>query len=434
MKKRKKPKYIKKLPKIQYYKWQDDVLATKGNLILRSGRQVGKSEVISEKAARYALENKNKTVMVIAFVERQALLIFSKILNKIYREDPKAILMGENKPTKHTIFLKNGTEIYCFAAGETGFGIMGYSIDLLIADEAAFINEEVWNSVIPTLAATDGIVWLLSTPLKMEGYYYDCFEDEDFDNFHESSEDCPHITPEFLAKMRKRFSKSQYGQMYLGEFPLNFNRIYSDEWIKKVCTLPQSSGTHPEAGSLLPGSSGGDKYLGIDIAGMGDDESAFEGVARQGKNVNQIHHEVTTKTHTMETENKIIDLNVRIDWTMNGIDDGGMGTPILDHLLENDNLKRKIIGLNNAKRVVDSDERTKMLYKEAMYYNMLAMGERGELHLYDCDEIKASLRCIMIEENGKIGGVYDHIANALMRACWLAKAKPLNFKIYSIKV
>ncbi|KKL76686.1 hypothetical protein LCGC14_2042380, partial [marine sediment metagenome] len=400
---------------------------------LCSGRQVGKSTIIGIKAAQYALKNKNKTVMVIAFVEKQALLIFSKILNKIYREYPKAILMGENKPTKHTIFLKNGTEIYCYAAGETGYGIMGYTIDLLIADEAAFINEEVWNSVIPTLAATQGDVWLLSTPKLMEGFYYDCFEDPTYSKFHESSEDCPHITKEFLEDKKRRFTKAQYAQMYLGEFVDNFNRIYSDEWIKKVFTLPVPDST-PGGAPLSSPITGGDLYLGVDIAGMGDAESAFEGVARQGNNVNQIHHEVTTKTHTMETENKIIDLNARIDWTMNGIDDGGMGTPILDHLLENDNLKNKIIGLNNAKRVVDSDERTKMLYKEAMYYNMLAMGERGELHLYDCDEIKASLRCIMIEENGKIGGVYDHIANALMRACWLAKAKPLNFKVYSIKV
>ena len=38
-------------------KWQEEVLATKGNICLRSGRQVGKSTVIGIKAAKYALEN-----------------------------------------------------------------------------------------------------------------------------------------------------------------------------------------------------------------------------------------------------------------------------------------------------------------------------------------------------------------------------------------
>jgi len=40
-------------------KWQQDVLDTEGNMVLRSGRQVGKSYIIAQKAAQYALENPN---------------------------------------------------------------------------------------------------------------------------------------------------------------------------------------------------------------------------------------------------------------------------------------------------------------------------------------------------------------------------------------
>ena len=405
--------------------WQKEVLETKGHLCLRSGRQVGKSTIIAKKAADYALNNPKKLIMVIAYVERQANLIFSKILNNLTIINRKEIEKGRKKPTKHIIHLKNGSTIHCYAAGETGWGIMGFTIDLLIADEAAFINEEVWNSITPALAVTKGHIWLLSTPQRKEGYYYKCFTDPTFKSFHQSSEDCPRISKEFLEQKKKEFTNAQYSQMYLGEFVDNFNRIFSDDWIKNVCTLPPGL-NHP--------SSRGDLYLGVDIAGMGEDESAFEGFERVGERVNQIYHETTTKTHTMETENKIIDLNVRYDWIKIGIDDGGMGTPILDHLLEHDALKYKIIGLNNAKRVVDKDESKRMLYKEAMYYNLLAMGERGEIKLFNDDAIKASLRCIMIEENGKIGGVYDHIANGIIRAAWLAKAKPLNFNVYTIKV
>jgi len=366
--------------------------------------------------------------MVIAFVERQALLIFSKILSKIYREDPKMILAGADKPTKHKICLKNGTEIYCFAAGETGYGIMGYTIDLLIADEAAFINEEVWNSVIPTLAATKGNVWLLSTPKLKEGFYYDCFEDDDYTNFHESSEDCQHIAPEFLEKQKKRFTKGQYAQMYLGEFVEGAQGLFTKEWIAKVCTLPQNP---QDISRKLVGEG---LYLGVDIAGMGDDESTFEGVKRSGDKVFQFHHEITTKTTTIDTENKILDLNVMFDFEKIGIDDGGIGIGVLDHLLDNDTTKQKIIGLNNAKMVIDNEKRTKKLYKEAMYYNMLGMGERGELQLFDNDEVKASLRSIIVEEDGKISGLYSHIVEGLIRACWLAKQKALNMKVYSIKV
>ena len=54
-------------------KWQKQVLETKGNLCLCSGRQVGKSTVIAIKAGESAINSK-KTIMVIAHVERQALL------------------------------------------------------------------------------------------------------------------------------------------------------------------------------------------------------------------------------------------------------------------------------------------------------------------------------------------------------------------------
>ena len=418
----KKPKYIKELPKIEYYPWQDKVLATKGNLILRSGRQVGKSEVISEKAARYALENSNKTIMVIAFVEKQASLIFAKILNKIHRKDRKRILGKENKPTKHRICLDNGTEIYCYAAGETGYGIMGYTIDLLIADEAAFINEEVWNSVIPTLAATQGDVWLLSTPKLMEGFYYDCFEDPSYSKFHESSQDCPHITKEFLEDKKRRFTKGQYSQMYLGEFVENAQRFFSDEWIDKVCVLPDDFKTS------------GDRFLGVDIAAMGEDSSTFEGLVRSRDKLFQFHHETTEQTYPTETERKIIDLNAQHAFEKVGIDSAGMGIGVLAHLLEEDSTKDIIVGLDNSvKAEVDKDGKT-IRHKEAMHVNLLLMGERKEIQLFDSNDVRASLRSIIVEENGSISGRYSHIVEGLIRAAWLGKEKDLNPTVYTIKV
>jgi len=404
--------------------WQKSVIETEGNLCLRSGRQVGKSTIIALKAAKFALENPKKLIMVIAYVERQSSLIFAKILNNITRIDRNAIKVGKFKPTKHIINLKNGSTIHCYAAGQTGWGIMGFTIDLLIADEAAFINEEVWNSVVPALAVTHGNIWLLSTPFKKEGYYYDRFMDPAFKSFHQSSEDCPRIKKDFLEQRKKELTKAQYAQMYLGEFVDNFTRVFSDEWIDAVCTIKEDKPTR-----------NAELYLGVDIAGMGEDESTFEGFEKRGEVLWQVYHETTEKTTIPETENKIIDLDVRFDFTKIGLDDGGLGIGVYDHLMITDGIKRKIIGLNNARRVInDADEREKQLYKEAMYFNLLGMGQRKEIRLLDDPAIRASLRCIQVEENGKVGGSYDHIANGIIRGAWLGKAKPLNFKVYSIKV
>ena len=168
--------------KLKLDKWQEDVMATKGNMVLRSGRQVGKSFIISLKCSEYALSNSNKVVMVLAFTEKQANLLFAKILYNIVQKEKenRKVYIAKPKPTKHVINLINGTVIYCYAAGETGFGIMGYSISLLIIDECAWLNEEVFNSIVPALAVTNGTMWLLSTPFLSEGFYFDCFDDPNF--------------------------------------------------------------------------------------------------------------------------------------------------------------------------------------------------------------------------------------------------------------
>ncbi|GAF93782.1 unnamed protein product, partial [marine sediment metagenome] len=125
-------------------KWQQTVLDHEGNITIRSGRQVGKSEVIGAKACKFAFDNPGTTTLVIAASQRQSSLLFEKI---------RANVMLQNKdpfrepPTLTKILLKNKSNIYCVPAGRTGYFIRGYSIDLLIADEAAYIPETVWLAV-----------------------------------------------------------------------------------------------------------------------------------------------------------------------------------------------------------------------------------------------------------------------------------------------
>ena len=424
MKKKYNDPKIPKIPEIVLDPWQRDVMATEGNMVLRSGRQVGKSFIIGKKASEYALNNKNKLIMVIAFTEKQANLLFSKILRNIVQTNKAAI--SKPKPTKHIIHLKNGSTIHCYAAGDTGFGIMGFTIDLLIADEAAWIKEEVWNSITPALAITRGNIWLLSTPWLSEGYYYDCFNDPTFTAFHQSAEDCPRKDQTFLDNKKKTLTKSQYAQMYLGEFVDDFQRIFSDEWIDSVCTLS------PETPPFVPG---GETYLGIDCAAMGDDESTFEGFDKRNDTLFQFYHETTTKTRTTDTIKTILDLHARYNFNKIGVDGGGLGIGIVDHLLIMELTKRKVVDLNNAKRVIDADKRQTKLLKEAMYLTLLGMGERGKIKLFDDPDIRRSLRTITGEKTDrgvKISGKYSHITEGIIRAAWLGKGKSLNPTIYSL--
>jgi len=410
---------------IQLDKWQEEVLATKGNICLRSGRQVGKSTVIGLKAAKYALENRNKLVMVISKTEKQAGLLFTKVLWNLHQQDKTMIKKGKDRPTKSKITLKNGTVIHCLPVGDTGYGIMGFTIDLLIADEAAFIPEEVWNSIIPAMAITRGDIWLLSTPFVKEGYYYNCFSDPTFTAFHTSSEDCPRKDQAFLDHQKATLTKAQYSQMYLGQFVDELKQFFPDELIRKVCKRK------PEEPSP------GNYYLGCDVARMDKDEFTFQIIKRkENSRLIHVYSKTTLNVPIPDSTREIMRLNTLYNFKKEYIDSGGMGIAVCDLLREDSANKNKVVEINNASRVYDRDSHKKRIIKEDLYNNLKGLMQRGEIELLDDDEVKASLKSIQAEHHKdtgklKIWGSYSHIAEGLVRAAWCVKDKSLNIWVRS---
>ena len=408
-------------------KWQEEVLKTKGNICLRSGRQVGKSTIIGRKAAEYALNNTNKLIMVISKTERQAGLLFAKILYNVHRINKEKIKGGKDRPTKHVVNLTNGSTIHCLPAGDTGFGIMGFTINLLIADEAAFIPEEVWNSIIPALAITRGEIWLLSTPYIKEGYYYNCFSDPGFTAFHTSSEDCPRKDQKFLDRQKEILTKAQYAQMYLGLFVDELKRFFPETLIMKCCRGKRRERIWGDR----------DYFIGCDVARMDRDEFTFEIIDGTNiKNVVQVENYFTKNIPIPASTRKIIDYNKQYDFNKIFIDSANMGITVCDILREDDDCRRKVVEINNARRSyeIDGEEKFTSLLKEDMYNNLKKMMEQGEIVLLDDDEVKASLRSILAEHHKdtgklKIWGSYAHIVEGVIRAVEGIKNKSLNIYI-----
>ena len=407
-------------------KWQKEVLKTDGNICLRSGRQVGKSTIISIKAGDYAASNKNKKVLIISATERQAYLLYEKVLAYIHDNYKKYLKKGKDRPTKSTIKLNNGSIIYCLPTGLSGLGIRGYTIDMMIADEAAFIPQEVWSALTPMLATTKGNIILLSTPHGKEGYFYNSFSDSAFTSFHVSSEECPRINKEFLEREKQTMTKLQYAQEYLGMFVDELRQFFSDKLIKECMILKRNSKRDFYR----------DYYLGVDVARMGEDESTFEILDCTEKDkLIHIENIITRKTLLTETAKKIIDLNKEYNFKKIYIDDAGVGSGVFDYLLEYDDTKKKIVAINNRSRPLDKDdEHKKKILKEDLYNNLLGLMERKQIKLLDDDEIFRSLKSVQYEyittagalTKFKIFGSYTHIVEGLIRAAWCVKDKSLN--------
>ena len=421
---------------LQLDAWQEEVIECQENIALRAGRQVGKSTAIAVKASNYATQNRNQSIMIISATERQAFLLFSKVLGYLHDNFKSSIRMGKNRPTKSEIKLTNGSIIRCLPTGLDGLGIRGYTVNLLIADEAAFIPEAVWQAVTPMLSTTGGKIILLSTPFGKENYFYRSYFDDNFKTWHINAEIVADSRTEpqrtfmkdFQEKEKARMTRLQYAQEYLGEFVDELRQLFSDEIIRKACILHRRP-------YLLKRTN---YFLGIDIARLGEDEGTYEIIDRINKEtLEQIENIVTKKKLTTETFDTIVRLEKTYDFRKIGIDagSGSLGVGILDFLLREPVVRKKVIALNNLSRQLDHlGERKRTLLKEDMYMNMLALMEKGILKLLDDDEIAASLKSVQYEyviTEGKktsvrIFGNYTHIAEGLIRAAWLANQKQLN--------
>ncbi len=419
-------------------KWQEQVLDHEGNVVIRSGRQVGKSVVIAEKAVRFALRNEGSVTLVIAASQRQAGLLFEKVKSTLeLSSGNEGGGVFAEVPTLTRIVLKNGSRIYSLPAGKTGAFIRGFTVDLLIIDEAAFVPEAVFLSVVPMIAVSRqtrgfGHIFMMSTPFGKGGFFFDAFTDPDFRSWHVSSLDCPRIPKSLIDKERKRLSKAQFAQEWEGEFVEEWNQFFKSDLLKRSMTFIEWSVRDRWANSSF--------FLGVDVARYGGDENAFVIVELAGfgdqERLRAVRCFVTDMVSTVDTIGRVLELDKFWGFRKIFVDDGGVGGAVTD-LLES-KLGRRVVGLNNASKrfEVQGEEKKRGILKEDLYSNTLVLLENGKLELISDLALLRSLKSITfsysteVANRVKIFGDYSHLSEALVRACWCVKERGLQVYVY----
>lgn len=124
------------------------------------GRQAGKSRTLAVLALWHAFRTPGFRVLVLSAGEDAA----KDLLAEIARLASAPLLAGSVvDSTGSTITLSNGSTIRCVPQSEKQ--VRGKSIDLLILDEAAYIDEEIWRAARYTILARPGSrVFMCSTP------------------------------------------------------------------------------------------------------------------------------------------------------------------------------------------------------------------------------------------------------------------------------
>jgi len=184
--------------------------------ILLAARQVGKSTVAVLCALWTAMFNPG-LVLIVAPALRQSQENFRKFVGLYHRLDGAPKLVAESALRCE---LANGSRIISLpGASKT---IRGYSaVRLLLLDEAARIEPELIQAVMPMLAISGGSMIAMSTPFGMHNWFAETWRDESQDwlRIRVAATECPRLTKSVLDAELKRLGSVAFSE----EYGLQFN-------------------------------------------------------------------------------------------------------------------------------------------------------------------------------------------------------------------
>lgn len=380
----------------------------------RSGRQVGKTTCASIKAISHALECENRLVLNLAPTLRQSALLFRKIRAFIKSHPTLEKMVTSDSQTM--ISFNNGSEIHCLS-GNNPDSVRGFSPTLLIIDEAAFVKDDVFIAVLPSLAATNGTLIYISTPFGKRGVFYESFNSNEFSSYHVPSKESPLISEDFLNGMKNLKTDLEYLQEYEGEFIEEADTFFSRELI--LSGIDDIQQLEEKDNSRLV-----EYYLGVDCARYGLDETVYTVVEKDDKNNGRIVKIIgTSKKPMTDIIGRVQELYKKFNFRAVYMDESGLGGGAVDVLRE------KNIPLKNLKNESSGVQFT-LENKEQMYKNVKLLLEKGLLKYPKHDKLLAQLTDLQYEftEAGHLklhhpDNGHDDYPDSLALAVWPLRQK-----------
>lgn len=261
------------LPKL--YQWQSDVFIGlkqhwKDSIhVVKSRRQCGKSMLAELIGMYYCIKNKNFRYYIISPTFNQA----DKMLTEVWKMCKDQAFYYKKNDIKRQIIFKNGAEIRLFSAEQGVEALQGYTCELLVIDECAYISEDIIDAVMPYVNTTKGPIIMFSTPRSKSGQFYNYYSmgispelnsiySYDWVNYDVSEL----LSPAKLELYRKTVDPLKFKNYYLGQFLDGQSRFFGD-FSKCVQVKPFTCLEPVVFGVDWAGSTGGD-YTAISIIGL----------------------------------------------------------------------------------------------------------------------------------------------------------------------
>jgi hypothetical protein len=178
-------------------------------------RQSGKSTTTAVLALHQALTQPESLIILLSPSLRQSQELFKKVVYT-YRA------LGNPSPLQAESALRyeinNGSWIIALPGTEPN--IRGYSsVDLLVIDEAARVQDELYFATRPMLAVSGGRLVCLSTPFGRRGWFHQAWEQgEGWSRLKVDAYACPRIAQSFLEEEKRTLPDLWFRSEYLVEF------------------------------------------------------------------------------------------------------------------------------------------------------------------------------------------------------------------------
>jgi hypothetical protein len=196
--------------------WQRDLLRSDARqIILNCCRQSGKSTATAILALHAAVYEPGSLILLVSPSLRQSRELFAKVIDFLRSLEPAPPLAEDNKLSCQ---LSNGSRIVSLPGdARTVRGFSGPA--LIVEDEAAYVDDELYNALRPMLAVSQGRLVLLSTPNGRRGHFCEIWHSgEGWRRIAIAGRDCPRISPEFLDAEHKALGPMVFEQEYCGQF------------------------------------------------------------------------------------------------------------------------------------------------------------------------------------------------------------------------
>lgn len=189
--------------------------------VLVAPRQTGKSRSLSLLACWWAVRRPGQVVLVVSASEDAAKRLLRQVRAVLEHPLLADVVADEQAGV---VVLSNGSQIRAVPASDKA--IRGWSVDLLLVDEAAWVSDDLLEgAALPTTGARpDARIVLSSSPWDASGFYYrmamlgEAGDDPGVRTFRWSLRDAPWITEDRVRLMRLTMSPLRFRAEYEAEF------------------------------------------------------------------------------------------------------------------------------------------------------------------------------------------------------------------------